>query len=204
MSAVTARIQTPPGVYTEAGFLDRQTCELIKAEMRAGQHERAKVYDRDWKNVEDAAYRSTLQVKVGEGSGALVRERLLSLRATLGRRFGARLDDCQGPTFLIYKPGDFFEPHKDDSAQHDAPEFVRRRQVSAVIFLSDEDAGAGQGEYAGGSLGIYGLFKDPRCSHIGIPIRGRAGLLVAFRSDVIHQVTPVTRGERFTVVGWFI
>jgi predicted 2-oxoglutarate/Fe(II)-dependent dioxygenase YbiX len=28
-------------------------------------------------------------------------------------------------------------------------------------------------------------------------------MLVAFRSDVLHQVSPVTKGERFTIVSWF-
>src|SRR3712207_8264777 len=43
-----------------------------------------------------------------------------------------------------------------------APDDVRKRRVSAVIFLSDEDEGGRPGEYAGGSLGFYGLLKDPR------------------------------------------
>jgi SM-20-related protein len=32
---------------------------------------------------------------------------------------------------------------------------------------------------------------------------GEPGLLVAFRSDTVHEVLPVTHGERFTVVSWF-
>jgi SM-20-related protein len=207
LSAVTnatSRTPTLPGIYTLEGFFDRPTCELIKAEMRASEHERAKVYDREWNNYENADYRSTLQVKVGERVNSLVRGRLLDLRESLGRRFDAEVSDFQGPTYLIYKPGDFFEAHKDDSSKPEAPDFVRRRQVSVVIFLSDEDAGDGSGDYAGGSLGLYGLLKDPRCERIGIPLKGRAGLLVAFRSDTFHQVTPVTRGERYTIVSWYI
>ncbi|HEX8286097.1 MAG TPA: 2OG-Fe(II) oxygenase [Pyrinomonadaceae bacterium] len=201
---MTTRTPALPGIHTVEEFFDRQTCELIKDEMRAGQHERARVFDRDWENREDAGYRSTLRVKVGEGVNALVTGRLLDVRETLGRHFDVALSDCQPPTYLIYKPGDFFEAHKDDSRKPEAPEFIRGRQVSAVVFLSDEDAGDGRGEYAGGSLGFYGLLKDPRCAHIGIPVKGRAGLLVAFRSDVFHQVTPVTRGERFTIVSWYV
>ncbi len=199
-----ARITTPPGVYSVEEFLDRPTCELIKAKMRACSHARARVYDREWNHVEDAVYRSTLQVEVGDSVNALVRGRLLDMRTPLGQHFGVGLSDCQGPTFLTYKPGDFFEPHRDSSEKPDAPENVRRRRVSVVIFLSDEEEGERPGEYAGGSLGIYGLLKDPRYKHIGIPLKGRAGLLVAFRSEVFHQVTPVTRGERHTVVGWYV
>jgi len=201
---VNARTKTPPGVYSLEGFLDRPTCELIKTEMRGREHARARVYDREWNYLENAAHRSTLQVKVCDSTDALVRGKLLDLRAALGLRFGVGLSDCQGPTYLIYKPGDFFEPHKDESQRPGAPEQVRRRLVSTVLFLSDEDEGERPGEYAGGSLGFYGLFKDPRCAQLGIPVKGRAGLLVAFRSDVFHQVTPVTRGERCTVVSWYV
>ncbi len=201
---MTNRTPSLPGIYTVEEFFDRQTCELIKGEMRAGERERAKVYDRDWENRENADYRSTLQVKVGERVNTLVRGRLLEMRESLGDRFGVEVSDCQGPTYLIYKPGDFFEAHRDDSSKPEAPSPVRGRQVSAIIFLSDEDAGDGSGEYAGGSLGFYGLLKDPRCARIGLPLKGRAGLFVAFRSDVYHQVTPVTRGERCTVVTWYV
>jgi predicted 2-oxoglutarate/Fe(II)-dependent dioxygenase YbiX len=204
LNAVTARTTTPPGVYSLEGFLDRATCELVKAEMRSREQSRARVYDREWNYLEKAAHRSTLQVEVGDSINALVRGKLLDMRAALGFHFGVGLSDCQGTTYLIYKPGDFFEPHKDESQRPGAPEHVRRRRVSAIIFLSDEGEGEQLGEYAGGSLGFYGLLKDPRCAHIGIPVKGRAGLLVAFRSDVFHQVTPVTRGERFTVVSWYV
>ena len=204
MTAVSARTITPPGIYSLEGFLDRPTCELIKAEMRASSQARAKVYDREWNYLEKAAHRSTLQVEIGESTCAFVRGRLLEMRETLGHRFGVEVSACQGPNFLIYKPGDFFEPHKDESQRPGAPEHVRKRRLSAIIFLSEEDEGDPPGEYAGGSLGFYGLLKDPRCAHIGIPLKGRAGLLVVFRSDVFHQVTPVTRGERFTIVSWYV
>ena len=204
MEAVSARAQTPPGVYAVEEFLDRPTCELLKAEMRAGVQARARVYDREWNYEEKAALRSTLQVGVGERLDSLVRGKLLDAREALGRHFGVEVKDCQGPTYLIYKPGDFFEPHKDASQRPGAPEHVSRRLISAVVFLSDEDAEGRPGEYAGGSLGFYGLLNDPRCAHIGLPVKGRAGMLVAFRSDVFHQVTPVTRGERMTIVSWYV
>jgi predicted 2-oxoglutarate/Fe(II)-dependent dioxygenase YbiX len=33
---------------------------------------------------------------------------------------------------------------------------------------------------------------------------GERGLLVAFDSGIAHSVTPVTHGERFTVVTWLV
>ena len=201
---MSAKVPSLPGVYTEEEFLDRATRELVRAEMLAGGRARARVYDREWRRVEDGVSRRTLQVKVGGRADSLVRERLLARRPLFRERFGAEVADCQELEYLIYKPGDFFEPHRDSSERAGAPDFIRTRRVSAVIFLSDEEGGGSAGDYAGGSLAFYGLLKDPRCARIGIPLKGRAGLLVAFRSDVFHQVTPVTRGERLTIVGWFV
>jgi predicted 2-oxoglutarate/Fe(II)-dependent dioxygenase YbiX len=36
-----------------------------------------------------------------------------------------------------------------------------------------------------------------------VRLAGEQSLLVGFKSDVKHEVTPVTSGERFTLVTWF-
>jgi SM-20-related protein len=191
------------GIYTDEEFFDQPTCERLKAEMRAGVQARAEIYDRGWDRKLDEGKRSTLRVEVSTQTRAFVEERLMARLPTLNRHFKLEATVCQEPTFLIYKPGDFFQPHQDLSPDDRAPGHVRRRSISAVVFLSDEAAGDEPGEYAGGSLAFYGLLPDPRCASLGIPVRGKTGMLVAFRSGVFHQVTPVTRGERFTVVSWF-
>src|ERR1043165_3753153 len=191
------------GIYTDEEFFDQPTCERLKAEMRAGVQARAKIYDRGWDRTLDEGKRSTLQVQVSTQTRAFVEERLMARLPTLSRHFKLEATEGQEPTFLIYKPGDFFEPHRDLSADERAPGLVKRRAISAVVFLSEEAAGEGPGEDAGGSPAFSGLLPDPRCERIGIPVRGKTGMLVAFRSGVFHQVTPVTRGERFTVVSWF-
>jgi SM-20-related protein len=200
---VNTSVTTQLGIYTEENFLDLATCENLKAQMRAGSHERAKVFERESGYALNEARRSTIRVNVDEGVASSIRERLLAKCDEFTRCFGVEVVDCQEPTFLVYKPGDFFEPHRDYTENQNAPETIRRRRVSAVVFLGDESAGGVEGEYEGGSLAFYGLLKDPRCEHVGIPVRGKAGMLVAFRSDVFHQVSPVTRGERFTIVSWF-
>jgi SM-20-related protein len=200
---VNTSLTTQLGIYTEDGFLERETCESLKAQVRAGSRERAKVYEGGSDYVLNESRRSTFKVNVDEGFASSIRERLLAKCEEFTRRFGVEVVDCQEPTFLVYRPGDFFEPHRDHTQAPNAPDSITRRHVSAVIFLGDESAGGVDGEYEGGSLAFYGLLKVPRCRHVGIPVRGKAGMLVAFRPDVFHQVSPVTRGERFTIVSWF-
>ena len=107
----------------------------------------------------------------------------------------------QPPQFLLYREGDFFAP---PGRQHrsDAPGFVRQRSVSAVVFLNGRREPT---NYSGGSLTFYGLMDDGVGGEsVGLPLAGETGLLVAFPSDLVHAVSPVTAGERYTVVTWFL
>ena len=104
---------------------------------------------------------------------------------------------------MIYREGDFFLPHEDSGHEPDDVEEVKERQVSAVLFLNAESEVPGPDIYGGGSLSFYGLIDDPRMKGRGIPLIGEPGLLVAFRPELVHEVTPVTHGERYTVVTWF-
>ena len=35
------------------------------------------------------------------------------------------------------------------------------------------------------------------------PVLPAPGTLVAFRAETTHEVTPVTRGERYAIVSWY-
>lgn len=191
------------GIYTEEGFLERDVCESLKAQMRAGRQERAKVYEGGADYVLNESRRSTVKVNVSDSAASFVRDKLLAKCEDFTRCFEIEIKDCQEPTFLAYRPGDFFEPHRDRTQNENAPANIQQRRVSAVVFLNDERGGETEGEYEGGELAFFKLFKDPRCQNIAIPVQGKAGMLVAFRSEVIHQVFPVVEGERFTIVTWF-
>jgi predicted 2-oxoglutarate/Fe(II)-dependent dioxygenase YbiX len=57
--------------------------------------------------------------------------------------------------------------------------------------------------YQGGELEFYGLVDDARLKNRALPLTGEAGLLVAFRAETMHAVSPIVAGERLTVVTWF-
>jgi SM-20-related protein len=120
----------------------------------------------------------------------------------LEQHFKLELSDCQPPQFLIYREGDFYEPHCDDNSRPDYPQDIQQRKISIVIFLNGEAEEHKQDSYNGGALTFYGLIADPRCAAIGFPLAGETGLLVAFRSNIFHEVKPVTQGERHTIVSW--
>jgi SM-20-related protein len=90
-----------------------------------------------------------------------------------------------------------------DSSDKDADEASGRR-VSAVIFLNGASEEPSPDVYGGGSLSFYGLLQDdPKGQGVGLPLVGSAGALVAFPSHMIHGVTPVTHGRRYTIASWF-
>jgi SM-20-related protein len=74
--------------------------------------------------------------------------------------------------------------------------------VSAVIFLSQESAAPAPGIYYGGSLVFSGPLVDPSYRETRL-VAGETGTLVAFRSATTHEVTPVTNGERHSIVCWY-
>ncbi len=60
-----------------------------------------------------------------------------------------------------------------------------------------------EGSYQGGALDFYGLIPDTRMTNRALSLTGEAGLLVAFPAVMMHGVSPVITGERYTVVTWF-
>lgn len=63
------------------------------------------------------------------------------------------------------------------------------RKLSLVMQLSDPS------EYEGGDLKLHNS-NDP------IVIRKEKGMVVCFPSYTLHEVTPVTKGERYSLVAW--
>ena len=108
----------------------------------------------------------------------------------------------EGPTLLMYQPGGFYEPHVD-RADNDEGISPSRRRVSVVIFLNGMNPEPGPGDYAGGALTFYGLVDDPAWRSVGFALDPLPGLLVAFPSHIVHEVRPVTAGDRYTIVDWF-
>ena len=66
---------------------------------------------------------------------------------------------------------------------------VFNRKLSMVLQLSSPD------EYEGGELRLH-TSEDP------VLIKKQKGYLVTFPSHTLHEVTPVTKGERYSLVAW--
>lgn len=125
--------------------------------------------------------------QIGEDAPQLPALRRLVLDA-LNRNalfFTAALPNRILPPFFNRYGGDanFYGAHVDGAIRRAADGSNLRADVSATLFLSDPE------DYEGGVLTVEDTFG----SH-GVKLA--AGSLVLYPSSSVHQVTPVTRGER--------
>jgi SM-20-related protein len=203
VTSLRAEFFTRFGLYVEREFLSRPACASLTEEMRAGAGTPATVAEGQAGDAVDDAYRRTKQAEVSATTAARISEQLVKGGPKLANHFRQELAGMQKPQLLLYRQGDFFRAHPDSSDQPGAADYVRQRRVSAVVFLNgatpDEPAG-----YSGGSLVFYGLMgESSNGATVGLPLDGETGMLIAFPSDLVHAVSPVTAGERYTIVSWF-
>jgi PKHD-type hydroxylase len=66
---------------------------------------------------------------------------------------------------------------------------IRVRKLSLVIQLSDEE------DYVGGNLELK-FGKEP------VILSKKRGTMLLFPYYVLHRVTPVTEGTRYSLVSW--
>jgi SM-20-related protein len=191
------------GLLAEPAFLERDLCAEIRQEMASAGEVAATVRGTDRSYAVDQQSRKTNWAEVSDKTSSLVMDRLMSLREKVGDVFGIEVSGVQQPQFLRYREGDFFAAHQDRGSDMKGAEFARQRQVSAVLFLNDETSEDRPDTYEGGALTLFGLFDSDDDRNVGLPVEGEAGALIGFPSEMLHEVTPITRGERFTVVSWF-
>jgi PKHD-type hydroxylase len=91
------------------------------------------------------------------------------------------------PPFLTrYRPGMKYGAHTD-SAYIRMPGGELRSDLSCTIFLNDPD------KYEGGSLHI-------QLGDADIRFKLKAGEAIVYPSDTLHEVEPVTKGERLVAI----
>jgi len=190
------------GVFVAADFLSAECSSSLRSEMDASSFEKATVIKDGQERFLDEESRKVLSVRVTEGTRRSFRERLRAIRPSLEEHFDISLSrKCHGPDFLIYHPGGFYRPHRDGS--EGSPEHIRRRRVSVVVFLNGQSQEPDLDTFGGGGLTFYGLMDGLEWSRCAFTLDPAPGLLVAFRSDALHEAQPVSFGKRYVVVTWF-
>jgi SM-20-related protein len=179
-------------------FFDVDFCRELIAEMRLSTASPAVTYGQGSSGEINERVRKVARVQPSENTIARVAHRLRDHRERVAEHFGISLSSCEEPQFLCYRAGDFFVAHQDGNTGLVSLDSDKSRLVSVSIFLNRQSETAAGDSYGGGSL----VFSDWR-SNKRFELAGEAGTLVAFRSEITHEVIPVTHGERYAIVSWY-
>ena len=172
-------------------------CEHIVKEMSALQGRSSVVYGSSQAGVVDESSRRSLRLTPSDETVELIAGRLRACMDEVAQHFGVAVSEYEDPQFLRYQQGDFFVAHQDGNTGLLRLD-TELRLVSIVIFLSREAESPSEEVYCGGSLVFTNLRNATKFSP-----RVEPGTLIAFRSETTHEVTPVTHGERYSIVSWY-
>lgn len=193
------------GVYVEKDFLNPSECDTLRKEIRASLLVPADVIDADSSNGRiDERVRRVREAHVNSPTVEAVIDKLALLTPTVASFFSVPLTGIEEPQFLLYQGDDFFLAHQDRDDYPGKDGKVTQRRISTVVFLNNCASNPDEHTYSGGSLTLYGLLSGPQWAGCGFPLVGDEGTLVAFSSDIVHEVKPVLSGQRFTIVTWYI
>ncbi len=97
--------------------------------------------------------------------------------------------------FSIYRAdadggGHYYRPHQDAGLV--AGDRLTQRKLSVIVQLSDPD------DYDGGEFRMHQVGTEPPAEVVR-----KQGTLLIFPSLVMHGVSAVTRGTRYSLVGWY-
>jgi len=98
------------------------------------------------------------------------------------------LEDLQFSEYTEEKRG-FYSKHRDCGLKKSLDNYVDIRKLSFTIQLTDDK------EYEGGEL-IFHIDDEEKKAPKS------KGTIVFFESDIVHEVTPVTKGVRQSLVSW--
>jgi SM-20-related protein len=191
------------GLFVRSDIFDAAARSRIQREMCAAESEKARIVGKEPEGVLDESIRKVIFSRhLEKSTKVMVRDYIKALKPSLEEHFRVPLEDMEKPAFLRYREGAFYKPHRD--AHPGDPPDMSRRRISVVIFLNATSKEPAANCYGGGSLTFYGLMDGPAWEKCAFSLEAEPGLLIAFRSETLHEVQPVTFGERFTIVTWFL
>ena len=165
-------------------------CEEIVSELRTAQGAAASVYGKSAAGAVDPAVRKATRLAAPDDTRNRVIARIDELKPAIEQYFNVALHEIEEPQFLRYLTGDYFVAHQDGNTPL-LRDDSRFRKISVIVFLSDPSA------YDGGSLLVHGPYPEKTA------VAAVQGTLFAFPSETTHEVSPLVRGERYTIVSWY-
>ena len=98
--------------------------------------------------------------------------------------------DKEDVQFSIYKKNQFYGTHIDSSPYYN--NIAETRKLSLSLQLSDPK------DYEGGELILYGPDNQKKWTMLK-----SKGTVIVFSSNILHEVTPIISGTRYSLVKWY-
>jgi len=202
------------GFYTVRNFLDRDFCARVREEIGNATNREGGVipYGETGEEIREH-FKRRLEAEMSEETIGKIKRKLLDEIPAVEENYGVELRDLQPLKFATYRTGDFYKAHVDRFNEKNTPEALKdippsahstERKVAVIIFLIDESKEPMEDAYCGGNLTFHGLMDNTVFGDYGLPIVGECGLLVTFPPVIMHEVTPVTFGHRYSIATWYI
>lgn len=136
-------------------------------------------------NKVDTQVRNAQAIAIGIDNGKELYENLLPIVLKINQEMWKyKLDNHDHIQLLKYTPGGHYEWHMDMGPGNHAT-----RKLSFIVGLSPTN------KYEGGEIVLKAGPEE--VSH-----KIEQGKMLIFPSFILHKVTPVTKGERYVLVGW--
>jgi len=177
--------KAPFGIWTSA--FSEETCNLIIEAGKQLKSQQATVSPKKQKNTK------LRQGKISYFEKDSWIDNLLLpyvFRTNKLNKWNFNIDDSEPIQFTEYNKKDFYTWHRDSSVN-----VTPQRKLSITIQLSKRS------NYKGGNFKIKNMWGN---TEIEIPSEANEqGSIIIFPSFLLHQVTPVTSGTRYSLVQWY-
>lgn len=189
-------------MYPMPDFLSPEECQAIIQEMDAVDTVDAEVYGHGAGQLLSQEIRKTKICNVSRKTEVGLRQRMQSRQPEVEDFFKLPTGELERPQFLKYMPGYYFKPHQDHSTPAGHPD----RVITYVLFLNQQvpnsEPWSDPHTFQGGELLFYsGSARLP--GMVGLALSTAPGLMIAFRSEMVHEVGPVTQGNRYTIINFY-
>ncbi len=191
-----AEVLAEVGVLAISGALNAAGSRELIREMREGPRAASMMTSEDGSErrvYPDFARSKTIEVS--SAAHALVANALARQGRSIEAFFGQPLELSPELHFLLYEEGDFILPHVDTLEGEEVPDRIRERVALFSLFVNGGDD-VDLGGYEGGE---FVLHPSPG-RRLKLPCK--AGMLIVFRADLVHEVLRIRAGTRHSVAGW--
>ncbi|WP_119274027.1 2OG-Fe(II) oxygenase [Taklimakanibacter deserti] len=188
-----------PNIALADSFLSHQECRDLIQAMETSPREPAQIV-RAGESILDESLRFCFDHQFPDSFKRPIGARMAAYFDDNRDKFGSDADYIYGPYFMSYGKGSFFRAHRDVANHKNDPARLAAHRWSLLIYLNGRDPSAQLPAFEGGALVIYET--DPKLRDRRVVIVPQPGMLVLFRSSLMHEVALVLDGTRYAVAGW--